>query len=59
MDAQDFRSLQEAYNEVIMGEGKVAWNDTKNPNQSGYTPKEKAQAKVNQLIGELAKTPSD
>ena len=59
MDAQDFRSLQEAYNEVIMGEGKVAWNDTKNPNQSGYTPKEKAQAKVKQLIGDLDKTPSD
>ena len=47
MDAQDFRSLQEAYLEVV--EGKVAWDDKKNPNPSGYTPKEKSEAKRKQL----------
>jgi hypothetical protein len=49
MDAQDFRSLQEAYIEVVMGEGKVAWDDKKNPNPSGLTPKEKSSAKRKQL----------
>jgi hypothetical protein len=47
MNAQEFRSLQEAYLEVI--EGKVSWNDPKNPNPSGYTPKEKSEAKRKQL----------
>ena len=32
-----------------MNEGKVAWNDPKNPNPSGYTPKEKSEAKRKQL----------
>ena len=30
-------------------EGKVAWDDKKNPNPSGYTPKEKSDAKRKQL----------
>jgi hypothetical protein len=30
-------------------EGKVAWDDKKNPNPSGYTPKEKSEAKRKQL----------
>ena len=47
MDAKDIRNLQEAYREVV--EGKVAWNDPKNPNPSGYTPKEKSEAKRKQL----------
>jgi len=47
MNSQDFRSLQEAYMEVV--EGKVSWNDPKNPNPSGYTPKEKSEAKRKQL----------
>ena len=47
MDAKDIRNLQEAYREVA--EGKVAWDDKKNPNPSGYTPKEKSEAKRKQL----------
>ena len=49
MDAQELRNLQEAYLEVVMGEGKVAWDDKKNPNPSGFTPKEKSDAKRKQL----------
>jgi hypothetical protein len=30
-------------------EGRVAWDDKKNPNPSGYTPKEKSEAKRRQL----------
>ena len=30
-------------------EGSVAWDDKKNPNPSGYTPKEKSEAKRRQL----------
>ena len=41
MDAQDFRSLQEAYMEVVMGEGKVEWDNPKRPLKSGFTPREK------------------
>jgi hypothetical protein len=48
MDSQDLRNLQEAYLEVY-NEGKVAWHDPKNPNPSGYTPKEKSEAKRKQL----------
>jgi hypothetical protein len=47
MDAQELRNLHEAYLEVV--EGKVSWNDPKNPNPSGYTPKEKSEAKRKQL----------
>lgn len=47
MNTQDFRSLQEAYMNIY--EGKVAWDDPKNPNPSGYTPKEKSLAKRKQL----------
>ncbi len=43
MDAQEFRSLQEAYMEVI--EGKVEWDNPKRPLQSGLTPREKNRAK--------------
>ena len=51
MDAQELRNLQESYLEVYQGldEGKVAWHDPKNPNPSGYTPKEKSEAKRKQL----------
>ena len=49
MDAQELRNLQEAYMEVVINEGKVAWDDPKNPLQSGYTPKEKSEAKRKQL----------
>ncbi len=48
MDSQDLHNLQEAYLEVY-SEGKVAWHDPKNPNPSGYTPKEKSEAKRKQL----------
>jgi hypothetical protein len=48
MDYQDLHNLQEAYLEVY-SEGKVAWHDPKNPNPSGYTPKEKSEAKRKQL----------
>ncbi len=33
----------------LFSEGKVAWDDKKNPNPSGYTPKEKSEAKRKQL----------
>ena len=42
MDAQEFRSLQEAYMEVV--EGKVEWDNPKRPLQSGLTPREKNRA---------------
>jgi hypothetical protein len=35
--------------EELTTEGKVAWDDKKNPNPSGYTPKEKSEAKRKQL----------
>jgi hypothetical protein len=38
---------QQIYLDVY--EGKVPWNDKKNPNPSGYTPKEKSEAKRRQL----------
>jgi hypothetical protein len=60
MDAQDFRSLQEAYMEVVMGEGKVPWNDPKNPLESGHTPAEKNRAKRERTgVEDLKKSPSD
>jgi hypothetical protein len=34
---------------MVATEGKVAWDDKKNPNPSGYTPKEKSEAKRKQL----------
>ena len=50
MNSQDLSNLQEAYLEVYqLDEGKVPWNDPKNPNPSGYTPAEKNRAKINQL----------
>ena len=49
MNSQELRNLQEAYMKVVMGEGKVAWDDKKNPNPSGLTPKEKSDAKRKQL----------
>ena len=49
MDAQDFRSLQEAYLEVVenqqLDEGKVEWDKPKRPLESGLTPREKNRAK--------------
>ena len=45
MNGQELYNLYEAYLEVY--EGKVTWNDPKNPNPSGYTPKEKSEAKKN------------
>ena len=44
MDAQELRNLQEAYMEVVMGEGKVEWDNPKRPLQSGLTPREKNRA---------------
>ena len=49
MNAQEFCNLSEAYMQVVVGEGKVAWDDKKNPNASGLTPKEKSDAKRKQL----------
>ena len=43
MNSQDFRNLQEAYLDVY--EGKVPWNDSNRPLQSGHTPAEKNRAK--------------
>jgi len=57
MDAQDFRSLQEAYMEVVMNEGKVPWNDPKHPLQSGHTPAEKNRAKRERTGVEDPNTP--
>jgi hypothetical protein len=34
---------------MVATEGKVSWHDPKNPNPSGYTPKEKSEAKRKQL----------
>jgi hypothetical protein len=48
MNSQDLHNLQEAYSQVY-NEGRVAWDDKKNPNPSGYTPKEKSEAKRRQL----------
>jgi hypothetical protein len=47
MNFQDLQNLSEAYLEVV--EGRVSWHDPKNPNPSGYTPKEKSEAKRKQL----------
>ena len=47
MDGQELYNLHEAYMEVV--EGKVEWDNPKNPLQSGYTPKEKSEAKMKQL----------
>jgi hypothetical protein len=41
-------NMSEDWRESIC-EGKVPWNDPKNPLQSGYTPKEKSEAKRRQL----------
>ena len=41
-------NMSEDWRESIM-EGRVAWDDKKNPNPSGYTPKEKSEAKRRQL----------
>ena len=60
MDAQDFRSLQEAYMEVVMREGKVPWNDPKSPLESGHTPAEKNRAKRERTgVEDLSKSPTD
>jgi hypothetical protein len=50
-DAAKARLLAKAKarREAMQTEGKVAWDDKKNPNPSGYTPKEKSQAKRKQL----------
>ena len=47
MNFQDLQNLSEAYLEVV--EGRVPWHDPKNPNPSGYTPREKSEAKKRQL----------
>ena len=44
MDYNTFISLAEAYRSIY--EGKVAWDDPKNPLRSGWTPREKARAKM-------------
>ena len=44
MNSQDFRNLQEAYLNVY-DEGKVPWDDSDRPLQSGHTPAEKNRAK--------------
>jgi hypothetical protein len=60
MNSQDLRNLQEAYLEVVMGEGKVPWNDPKNPLQSGHTPAEKNRAKRERTgVEDIEKSPSD
>jgi hypothetical protein len=60
MDAQDFRSLQESYMEVVIGEGKVPWDDPKNPLESGHTPAEKNRAKRERTgVEDIEKSPSD
>jgi hypothetical protein len=60
MNAQDFRSLQEAYMEVVMNEGKVPWDDSKYPLQSGHTPAEKNRAKRERTgVEDIEKSPSD
>jgi hypothetical protein len=45
MDAQELRNLQEAYLEVVIGEGKVEWDNPKRHLPSGLTPREKNRAK--------------
>jgi hypothetical protein len=46
--------------EVVMGEGKVPWNDPKNPLESGHTPAEKNRAKRERTgVEDLRKSPSD
>jgi hypothetical protein len=60
MDAQELRNLQEAYMEVVMGEGKVPWNDPKKPLESGHTPAEKNRAKRERTgVENLSKSPTD
>ena len=54
MNHRDLQNLSEAYSGLYeldydFSEGKVAWHDPKNPNPSGYTPKEKSEAKRKQL----------
>ena len=44
MNSQDFRNLSEAYLNVY-DEGKVPWDDSDRPLQSGHTPAEKNRAK--------------
>ena len=45
MNSQELRSLQEAYLEVVIGEGKVEWDNPKRHLPSGLTPREKNRAK--------------
>jgi hypothetical protein len=60
MNSQDFRNLQESYMEVVMNEGKVPWNDPKNPLESGHTPAEKNRAKRQRTgVEDIEKSPSD
>lgn len=60
MDAQELCNLQEAYMEVVIGEGKVPWDDSKNPLQSGHTPAEKNRAKRERTgVEDLSKSPTD
>ena len=60
MDTKELRNLQEAYMEVVMGEGKVPWNDPKNPLQSGHTPAEKNRAKRERTgVEDISKSPTD
>ena len=44
MNSKDYRNLQEAYLDVY-DEGKVPWDDSDRPLQSGHTPAEKNRAK--------------
>ena len=44
MNSQEYRNLQEAYLNVY-DEGKVPWDDSDRPLQSGHTPAEKNRAK--------------
>jgi hypothetical protein len=41
-------NMSEDWRESIV-EGRIAWDDKKNPNPSGYTPAEKNKAKIKQL----------
>ena len=59
MNLQEYRNLQEAYLEVIIGEGKVPWNDPKKPLESGHTPAEKNRAKRERTGVEDSDTPQD
>ena len=46
---QDPNPDREGKAKMVATEGRIAWHDPKNPNPSGYTPKEKSEAKRKQL----------